>query len=692
MTGFAAAQTPLQLTVSRSGNDIILTFPTEAARVYSVQYGPDLVSWSDLQTGIQGDGTVKMVTHTNALLAGHNFYQLLAQPGFATHLVVANFPSPQVAGVSAQFSVSARDRDGNIDTAYRGTVQLTSSDGNATLPPNYTFTAGDNGAHTFSATLRTAGTQSITATDSANSLTGSQANIMVSAAPAASISVSGFPSPRTAGVAGNFNVTVKDAFGNTATSYSGTVHFTSSDPSATLPSNYTFIAGDNGAHTFSATLQTAGSQSITATDTLSGSISGSQTGINIVPAGASSYTVSGFPSPRTAGVAGNFSVVAKDAFGNTATGYGGAVHFTSSDPSATLPANYTFIAGDNGAHNFSATLKTAGSQSITATDTISGSISGSQTGINITSAGASSYTVSGFPSPRTAGVAGNFNVVAKDAFGNTATGYGGTVHFTSSDPSATLPSNYTFVGGDNGAHTFSATLQTAGSQSITATDTLNGSISGSQTAINIVPAGASSYTVSGFSSPRTAGVAGNFSVVAKDAFGNTATGYGGTVHFTSSDPSATLPSNYTFVGSDNGAHTFSATLKTAGSQSITATDTVNGSITGSQTAININPAGAATLSVSGFSSPHTSGVAGSFNVVARDVFGNTATAYGGTVHFTSSDPSATLPANYTFTFGDAGAHSFSATLRTTGSNQSITVTDTLTGNITGTQTGITITP
>ena len=53
-----------------------------------------------------------------------------------------------------------------------------------------------------------------------------------------------------------------------------------------------------------------------------------------------------------------------DAFGNTATGYLGTVHFTSSDGPAVLPANYTFIAGDNGVHTFTTvTLKTAGTQS-----------------------------------------------------------------------------------------------------------------------------------------------------------------------------------------------------------------------------------------------------------------------------------------------------------------------------------------
>ena len=55
-----------------------------------------------------------------------------------------------------------------------------------------------------------------------------------------------------------------------------------------------------------------------------------------------------------------------------------------------------------------------------------------------------------------------------------------------------------------------------------------------------------------------------------------ATGYTGTVHFTSSDAQAGLPANYTFTGGDAGTHVFSVTLKTAGTQSITATDTVTG--------------------------------------------------------------------------------------------------------------------
>src|SRR5207245_1560022 len=98
--------------------------------------------------------------------------------------------------------------------------------------------------------------------------------------------------------------------------------------------------------------------------------------------------------------------------------------------------------------------------------------------------------------------------------------------------------------------------------------------------VTVNPAAASALTVTGFSSTVAAGTAGTFTVTAQDAYGNTATGYAGTVHFTSSDAKAALPTNSTLT---SGTGSFSATLKTAGTQSLTVTDTATVAITGSQT-------------------------------------------------------------------------------------------------------------
>ena len=73
------------------------------------------------------------------------------------------------------------------------------------------------------------------------------------------------------------------------------------------------------------------------------------------------------------------------------------------------------------------TLDTAGTQSITATDTVTPSITGTESGITVQAAAAKTLTITGFPTSDTAGAAGNVDVTAYDAYGNVATGYTGTV-------------------------------------------------------------------------------------------------------------------------------------------------------------------------------------------------------------------------------------------------------------------------
>jgi len=191
------------------------------------------------------------------------------------------------------------------------------------------------------------------------------------------LSISSSSTTDTAGTAQNFTVTAIGPNGSTDTNYAGTIHFTSTDSHAVLPANYTFTAADAGVHSFSVTLETAGTQSVTATDTANQCTSGAESNITVVAAAASSLTLTGLPNPATAGIAGNFTVTAYDPYGNVAGGYTGTVHFTSSDSQASLPGNYTFKATDAGTHTFSGTLKTTGTQSITATDTATTSITGS---------------------------------------------------------------------------------------------------------------------------------------------------------------------------------------------------------------------------------------------------------------------------------------------------------------------------
>ena len=60
----------------------------------------------------------------------------------------------------------------------------------------------------------------------------------------------------------------------------------------------------------------------------------------------------------------------------------------------------------------------------------------------------------------------------------------------------------------------------------------------------------------------------SFTVIAVDAWGNTASTYSGTIHFSSTDLAAQLPDDYTFEPSEGGAHTFVAAFETRGLQTL----------------------------------------------------------------------------------------------------------------------------
>src|SRR5262249_18005155 len=155
------------------------------------------------------------------------------------------------------------------------------------------------------------------------------------------------------GEAHTLTVTALDSNGNVMTGYTGTVHFASSDEKAGLPADYPFTAADHGAHSFTVTLKTAWTQSITVADTGPTAFGGTPAGIAVNPPDAATFQVSGFPPPAFVGYQyGSFSVTAYDAYGNLASNYTGTIHFTSSDGHAGLPDDYTFTPSNYGSASF----------------------------------------------------------------------------------------------------------------------------------------------------------------------------------------------------------------------------------------------------------------------------------------------------------------------------------------------------
>ena len=124
----------------------------------------------------------------------------------------------------------------------------------------------------------------------------------------------------TAGAAFTITVTALDGSNNAVPGYVGTVSFSSSDGTALLPASYTFLASDKGVHTFSVKLDTAGNETVTATDTASGSTLGTAT-VSVSPAAASAVVFGQQPTTvvPSGTIAPAVTVRLVDAYGNLVT-------------------------------------------------------------------------------------------------------------------------------------------------------------------------------------------------------------------------------------------------------------------------------------------------------------------------------------------------------------------------------------
>jgi hypothetical protein len=290
------------------------------------------------------------------------------------------------AGEPFSLTVTAVDENGNVDPTYAGIVHFATNDSSsdAVMPPDSQLT---NGEATFSATLIQAGWWlTITASDPPASLS-TTLTFTVNGAAADHFHLA-LRTGATAGYPFSFFLIVVDRYGNQTRSYAGTVHFTTSDtsPGVTLPPDQGICC----AQVFlSATLDQAGLQTVTATDTATPSITGTLH-VGIRPGPTASFRLD-TPPTATAGEPFDITFTLLDRFGNVATGasipYTGTIHFTSSDALAMLPADYTFqqsyYAADSGIRTFSATLMTPGEQTISATDTGNTSITGTSPPIGV---------------------------------------------------------------------------------------------------------------------------------------------------------------------------------------------------------------------------------------------------------------------------------------------------------------------
>jgi hypothetical protein len=507
----------------------------------------------------------------------------------AVKLQVGGYKSPSTAGVEQGVTVTALDAFDNVAAGYLGTIVLSSSD-STVASKSYIYQITDAGisAPIFYALRRATSAATLQANDGSLVFV-PQSNIVVLPAAPSRFVVTNYPSPQPAGLAATVQVRVADAFDNTVTGYAGTCSLSSSDPLVPV-STFVFNPGQAGQTSVpnilfkTATL----AASLTVQDTAVPAVQGSQAPIVITPTTAVSFVL-GYPSSVVAGTATQLSVRAVDSYNNPAAAYRGTVTFSTSDPNAVRPANHVFSATEAGNYSVFLTFtKATAAASITATDVSTATLTGSQQPIQVLAAAAATLTVTGFPSVSVAASTATVTIKAYDAYQNPALSYQGSVVVTSTDAAATVP--LTPVPASAGTATASVTLRTSGVQSLSAKDAANAALQGSQGGLSVNANVVTHLKLQNFASPATAGSSQIFALYAQDAYNNVATGYRGTVAFSSNDANATVPPVTVFSAAQAGKLDATATLyRATTSASLQASDTVFGFITGTQYPIVVLP-------------------------------------------------------------------------------------------------------
>lgn len=346
-----------------------------------------------------------------------------------------------------------------------------------------------------------------------------------------------------------------------------------------------------------------------------------------------------------AGLAPAVTVAARDALGNVADGYSGSVTVTITNGTgaagATLSGTKTVtaVAGI-------ATFTTLSIDKVGTGYTLGASGTG-LTGVtsatfNITAGPASVLVISVQPTSTVAGqpIAPAIVVTAQDNMGNTATGFAGMVTLGitpgSGSPGATLAGTSS-AAASAGVATFSSlSIAKAGTAyTLTASAAGAASVTTNSFDIAIGPTTKLAYAIAPTSTFAGAPIAPAVQVVAQDAAGNTATGYTGDVTVTlAANPGGASLSGTTTVAAVSGIATFgdlsldksgsgyTLMASAAGLTSVTSLTFDNIAAAGSQVVFAVQPPATAIAGA---------GITPCLQVAVKDGFGNTATAFNGSV-------------------------------------------------------------
>jgi hypothetical protein len=678
-----------------------------------------LLSWALLASAAEAGP----YTRLQVLLPGET-----AAPG--TGSGKSGTPRAQVAGYPFTVTVNACDASWNLVSSVSNSISVDATDASATLPAPAQLVSGSK---TFSVTMNASGTFTVFAHDETDNTIpdGSSAAVTVRV-----LDHFEFPTVNQknqyAGVPMATSITAKDPSGNTVTGYTGPVtlkELTSFGDGRVSPATVTLT---NGVWSGSVTMYRADETSINrgnvnlyaydATKPAKNGTSdpftihpGTFSRVQIVvpgqqPLPGSISGVSGSPATQTAGTAFVVSVYGTDAYWNQVPVADNVRVLSATDNAEVVSPPSGALS--NGFRQFTVTLNTVGTQTLTVSDlTNTGITSMTSAGIQVIPSGADHFVFNTITGPLTAGVPASITVRATDVSGNTVPGYNADCILQANTGNQSItPTNITFV---NGTWTGNVTFMGAGGAvALTCADfsappktgTSNSFVvnPGPFAGLQVILPGETALggTPTGKTGTPTTQSAGNpftMTVRAVDQFWNLVPGVNDRIVLTSTDTFAWMPSDTVLV---NGQVLIPTRLHKSGLQTITARDSTNSGITPNTSsevlvvggtfarvlilAPGESPAPGTATGRAGTATDQSINYAFNVTAMATDQWWNPVGGVSDVVHITSGDPLATLPPDAAMVNGTVDLPVRLAT----GGFQQISVTDVTNAGKTGSTTQV----
>jgi hypothetical protein len=630
-------------------------------------------------------GTAYTLTATTSGLNASTSAPFAINPGAAIRLAFTVQPTPTPVGtpITPAVEVSAQDGFGNLVPSFAGTVTvaLGANPAPGTLSGT-TAVAAVNGVASFN-------TLSIDKNGTAYALSASVPGLNGVSSTSFSITGSGpatqlvFTVQPTTTVVNHqitpaVKVTVEDGAGNVVTGATGSVAVAitagTGTSGATLGGSTTAPLV-NGVASFGTLYSNTSGTGYTLTATTTGLPAAATTPFDIVPGPASrlAFTVQPTTTPAGAPITPAVQVSVQDAFGNPAPSFAAPVTVAlGSNPAAGILSGPTTVSAVNGVATFSPLSidKSGTGYALTATAT------------GLTAVSSATFTVTGGPATQLAftvqptntlaarAITPAVKVTARDATGNTATGFTGnvTLAFGANPGGGPLLGTLT-VAAIGGVATFTNLSVDVAATGYTLTATASGLTTALSGPFDILVGPATHLQTAVEPVTTTAGATlgqPSVQVVAQDAGGNTVTTFTGSVMVAltagTGTSGATLSGTTTVAPGVNGVVTFANLSIDKVGTGYSLTFTAGGLTAKTSRLFNINPGAATKLA---FTVQATNTLAGAtitpaVQVSAQDAFGNLVPAFAGSVTVAvGANPGAGTLAGTTTVALTSGVASFS---------------------------------